>query len=188
MSDQNRPPPAFQEFAASMMARTDYRLLNLAQRGLLYALRLECWVNHRMPADPAKLARVLGLDAAEVAAALPSLEAFFDVADGDLTCPELDDYRAHLDERRARQSEGGKRGAARTNADRKPAPRKALKVAASTPTGKPQVACESSVQQSTAQPSTAQQRPALQKKDYPPEVDREFVEAYDTESNGGCPF
>lgn len=180
---ENRPPPAFQEFAASMMARTDYRLLSLAERGLLYSLRLECWVNRAMPADPAKLARVLGFDAAEVATALPSLAPFFDEADGLMTCPELEDYRAHLDERRARQSEGGKRGAERTNAERKPASRKALKVAASTPTGKPQVSGESLVQHSTAQPSTAKSKPALQKKAFPP-VDESWVADYERASNG----
>lgn len=166
-----------------MMARTDYRLLSLAGRGLLYSLRLECWVNRSMPADPAKLARVLGFDAAEVAAALPSLGPFFDESDGFLTCPELEQYRAHLDERRARQSEGGKRGAERTNADRKPAPRKALEVAAGTPTSKPQVSGESLVQQSTAQPSTAKSNPALQEKAFPP-VDDEWLADYDRASNG----
>lgn len=167
-----------------MMARTDYRLLSLAERGLLYSLRLECWVNRSMPADPAKLARVLGFDAAEVATALPSLAPFFDEADGLLTCPELEDYRAHLDERRARQSEGGKRGAERTNAERKPASRKALKVAASTSTGKPQARRESLVQHSTVQNSTEQQNPVQQGKAFAPAVDEEWLVDYERASNG----
>ncbi len=166
-----------------MLASTDYRVLTLAERGLLYSLRLECWVNHRMPADPAKLARVLGFDAAEVAAALPNIMPFFDESDDVLTCPELEDYRAHLDERRARQSEGGKRGAARTNADRKPAPRKALKVAASTPTGKPQARRESLVQHSTVQNSTGQQNPVQQGKAFAPAAD-EWLADYERASNG----
>ena len=183
MSDQNRPPPAFQEFAASMMARTDYRRLNLAERGLLYSLRLECWCNRSMPADPAKLARVLGFDAAEVAAALPALAPFFDVDDGVLTCPELEDYRAYLDERRARQSEGGKRGAARTNAERKPAPRKALKVAASTPPTKPQVMGESLVQHSTTQQSKV--KPSSADKGVSPAVVPDpWIADYEKASNG----
>lgn len=176
---ENRPPPAYQEFAASMMARTDYRLLTLAERGLLYSLRLECWVNGSMPADPAKLSRVLGFDPAEVAAALPSLEPFFDVADGVLRCPELDAYRAHLDERRARQSEGGKRGAERTNTARKPTPRKGLKSDASTPTGKARVKSESSVQHSPEQNSTEQQNPVQQEKASAPAVDDEWLADYE---------
>ena len=46
---QNREPPAFQEYAAAMMAKTDYRLMSLAGRGLLYTMRLECWVNLTCP-------------------------------------------------------------------------------------------------------------------------------------------
>lgn len=57
---QHRDPPAYQEYAASMMARTEYRVLSLEGRGLLYTLRNECWVNGQLPADPATLARVLG--------------------------------------------------------------------------------------------------------------------------------
>ena len=53
---QHRDPPAYQEYAASMMARTEYRVLSLEGRGLLYTLRNECWVNGQLPADPATLA------------------------------------------------------------------------------------------------------------------------------------
>jgi len=38
----NRTAPAYQEYAASMMARLEYRTLTLPQRGLLYSMRLEC--------------------------------------------------------------------------------------------------------------------------------------------------
>jgi len=38
----NRTAPAYQEYAASMMARFEYRTLTLAHRGLLYSMRLEC--------------------------------------------------------------------------------------------------------------------------------------------------
>ena len=48
---QNRTPPAYQEYAASVIANGDYRVLSLAERGLLYTLKLECWVNHRVPKD-----------------------------------------------------------------------------------------------------------------------------------------
>ena len=184
--NQNRTAPAYQEYPASMMASTAYRLLSLAERGLLYSLRLECWCNGSMPADPAKLARILGYDAGEVAAALPRLEPFFDDADGALTCPELDDYRAYLDERRARQSEGGKRGAARTNAERKPAPRKALKSDASNPRLTRRGTGESLVQQSPAQPSKDQSNPVHPEKAFSP-VDDDFVRDYDR-ANERCPF
>ncbi len=109
---QNRPAPAYQEYAAGMMASTSYRLLSLSERGLLYTMRLECWVNHGLPENPAALAKILGFDAADVAAALPSVMPFFRNEGGLITSPELDDYRRHLEATRLKQSEGGKQSAA----------------------------------------------------------------------------
>jgi hypothetical protein len=106
--NQGRDAPAFQEYAASMMSRMEYRLLNLNQRGLLYTLRLECWVNQSLPRDPKKLAIVLGLQIDEVTTALPSLAKFFNISGELLTCAELEKYREHVQDRRNRQSEGGK--------------------------------------------------------------------------------
>lgn len=112
---QNRDAPAYQEYAASVMAKTQYRVLSLTERGLLYTLKLECWVNKRLPSNPAMLARVLGMEASEVATALPKVMPFFAMDGPDLVCPELEDYRAHIDARRDRLSEAGKKGAAKTN-------------------------------------------------------------------------
>lgn len=115
---QNREPPAFQEYAATMMASIDFRTMSLAARGLLYTMRLECWVNRRLPADPAKLARMLGFDVAQVAAVLPDVMGFFGTDGAFIFCQELDDYRLHLERERKRKSEGGKLGAKLTNAKR----------------------------------------------------------------------
>lgn len=112
---QNREAPAYQEYAAQTMARIEFRLMSLAARGLLYTLRNECWVNGSMPADPERLARCIGFPADEVTSALRELTPFFHEADGLLRCPELDDYRLHIDARRGRQSEGGRKGAEMTN-------------------------------------------------------------------------
>lgn len=146
---QNRDAPAYQEYAAAMLARTEFRVLGLVARGLLYTLRLECWVNVRLPSDPLRLARVLGLPAAEVEQALAELKPFFTMLAGELRCPELDDYRTHLDERRQRQSAGGRAGAAKTNGARLPGPESGR------PTGKPQVGRESLVQPSSVKSSRA---------------------------------
>lgn len=81
-------------------------------------MRLECWVNARLPANPGDLSKVLGLTVAEVAASLPAVMPFFEVVDGYIVSPELEDYRAHLNERRHKQSQGGKRGSAITNVKR----------------------------------------------------------------------
>jgi hypothetical protein len=135
---QNRPAPCYQEYTASMLANVNFRQMPLAARGLLYTLRLECWENHRLPADPSKLASVLRFDESEIIAAMQWLDTFIRTKDGWLTSPELDDYRQHLADRRKAQSNGGKKGAAKTNA------------------GKSQVARESVVQLSTDQLSPAQ--------------------------------
>ena len=112
---QNRDAPAFQEYAASMMAKFEYRCLSLSERGLLYSLRLECWVNGYLPADAPTLSRVLGFEAQDIAAALPNVMPFFKSDGKCITCPELEDYRAHLDGRREKLSAAGKKGAAKTN-------------------------------------------------------------------------
>ena len=115
---QHREAPAYQEYAASLMARTEYRVLTMEGRGLLYTMRLECWVNGELPSGPPLLARVLGFDIAQVERALPEVRPFFSVEGDVLRCPELDDYRAHLNERRQKQSAGGRAGAAKTNEGR----------------------------------------------------------------------
>lgn len=111
LPNQGRDAPAYQEFAASMMARMSYRQMSLAERGLLYTLRNECWVNRKMPSDPAKLARVLGYAADDIRSTLPGVMEFFEVQGEELVCPELEKYRRYQDARRARMSEGGKKSA-----------------------------------------------------------------------------
>ncbi len=158
---QNRPAPCYQEYTASMLANVNFRQMPLAARGLLYTLRLECWENHRLPADPSKLASVLRFDESEIIAAMQWLDTFIRIKDGWLTSPELDDYRQHLADRRKAQSNGGKKGAAKTNA------------------GKSQVACESVVKLNTVQPSTAQSNSVINDREY---IDKSWDE-YRNESD-----
>lgn len=108
MSKENRPAPAFQEYAAAMLSRLEYRTLTLPQRGLLYSMRLECWVNRYLPESPDVLARILGFDVAEVAAELPYVMAFFQVENGRIFSPELEGYRAHLEARKGAQSDAAR--------------------------------------------------------------------------------
>lgn len=123
---QNREPPAYQEYPAAMLAKREYRLMTATERGLLYSMRMECWVNKSLPAEPGALAIILGLDAGEVAAALPAVMPFFTYVGEEIVCPELDRYREHLETRKLLQSEGGRHGAAITNsAKKKPRRRKA---------------------------------------------------------------
>jgi uncharacterized protein YdaU (DUF1376 family) len=167
---QHRDAPAFQEYAASILARTDFRVMSLAARGLLFTMRLECWVNESLPGEPDKLARVLGYQPDEVSRALPEVMAFFRRDGANLRCPELDDYRAHLLERRARQAEGGRAGAAKTNSAR-------TRAGSPDPPGDPQATRESLVQNSQVQNSQVQpSREAV--------LDRDWVNSYEQASRG----
>lgn len=111
-----RDAPSYQEYAASILADYNFRSLTLRDRGAYYTLKLECWVNKRLPESTEALARVLGIAEDEVVHVLKMLGPFFEIEDGFLYCPELVKYQKYLDVRKKAQSEGGKRGAAKTNA------------------------------------------------------------------------
>jgi uncharacterized protein YdaU (DUF1376 family) len=80
---------------------------------------LELWVNHRLPCNPAALAKVLGFDTGEVAAALPAAMTFFKIDGDSIFSPQLEDYRAHLNEIREKQKTGGRKGAEIANKRRR---------------------------------------------------------------------
>jgi hypothetical protein len=117
---QNRTAPAYQEYAATILAQLPFRTMTLQDRGLLYTMRLECWVNVRLPNNHIDLAKVLGLPVAEVASSFVAVMPFFEVVDGFVISPELENYRAHLADRKRKQSQGGKLGSAITNRNRNP--------------------------------------------------------------------
>lgn len=116
MMVQHRKAPAYQEYAATMLANKSYRLMSLTERGLLYSLKLECWENIEIPADEYEMAKYLCCDQNELKQAFTTrVKSFFTINNEVLSCPELDDYRQHLEDRKAKQSEGGKKGAAKVN-------------------------------------------------------------------------
>lgn len=157
---QNRKPPAFLEYAAAILANREYRLMPLAERGLLYTIRLECWENKQVPTSHYELAKYIGCDVADVKAALTDrVKSFLSEKDGSLTCPELDNYRQHLEDRKSKQSAGGRNGATITNRNRKNAAKQGG-VYLAHETGNPQVPRrgndESLVQLSTVKSSQEQ--------------------------------
>lgn len=171
---QGKDAPAYQEYPANLMARIEYRVMSLAERGLLLTLKHECWVNKQVPAEPRTLARMLGFDVAEIEAALPAVIPFFAIVGGRIVCPELDAYRAHLDGIRERQSQGGKQGAAKTNSKHeKPGPNDG---SGNSP-GDPRPTRESLVQLNSVQPNSIQVLTVKHLAD-------EWVSEYDQASNG----
>lgn len=110
-----RGPPAFQMYAPDRLASRHFKAMSAAERGLLHTMELELWVNSTVPCDIRELARVLGMEAAEVKSALtPRVLHFFERREGSecvYVSPDLEAYRQQQRERHARQSEGGRRGA-----------------------------------------------------------------------------
>lgn len=117
---QNLEPPAYQEYAANMIATREFRLMSLAERGLLYTIRLECWVNRIVPNNPIELAKCFGVSESEVSVVLTHhVKSFLKESGSDYICPDLDDYRKHLAEIRQKKAEGGRRGALITNSQKR---------------------------------------------------------------------
>lgn len=158
---QNREPPAFQEYAATMLSKLSFRTMTLQDRGLLYTMRLECWVNKQLPSNHHDLAKVLGQPVEEVITSLTAVMEFFELTGDSIVCPELENYHAHLAERKLKQSQGGKRGSAITNSKRNRKvhadnPGDLSSNSSTTPQVSRQGAIESSVQSNTAKPSQTQ--------------------------------
>ncbi len=98
--------PAYQEYAADWLARREFRTMTLAQRGLLFTLRFECWANVSVPSDLAALAKILGVDRNELLSLMDdSLRCFFEDDGENLTMPDLEKYRAELTARRDKQAQ-----------------------------------------------------------------------------------
>jgi hypothetical protein len=164
---QNRKPPAFQEYAATILSSKAFRVMNLSQRGLLFTMRLECWENQSIPSSSNELAKYLGFDEQEISAALSAdVISYFDDSGSSYICPELEDYRQHLKEQREKQRAGGRKGATTTN--------KKWKGIGS---GNPQLSRESLVQFNLAQLS---QNQSLESGN----INDDFVKDYECASNG----
>ena len=102
---EKRPPPGYLEYASDTLSKRAFRELDAAQRGLLYSIKLELWVNHTLPSSHQKLARILGFDVDFISKNLTELMPFLDVVGDDLVFRELEIYRAKQKVRRDAQSE-----------------------------------------------------------------------------------
>ena len=115
-----RPAPADQEYASDILANRSYRAMSLAERGLWDTIKKECWVNGSVPSNKPELAKYLGLPLEKVIELMtPNLMTSFKVVDSDLICPELDGYRLQIEDRRQRQSDGGKNGGKKAQSNRR---------------------------------------------------------------------
>lgn len=111
MSATRGTSPTFQVYAFDLMVKRDYRLMTLAERGLLLTMWCECWANSEIPAEPNELALILGKPG-EVQAALTSkVVTFFErTKTGTFLSPDLETYREYVLDQRERMSKGGSKG------------------------------------------------------------------------------
>jgi len=106
-----RPAPAFQEYASDLLAKREFRMMTLAERGLLMTMRLECWVNKSVPSSKSELALMFGCPEQEVNSQLtPNVLSFFKQDGANLFCTELEAYRQNQEAAKAALSEGGRNG------------------------------------------------------------------------------
>jgi hypothetical protein len=67
-----RQPPAFQCYASDWLAKEEFRLMSLAERGLLFTMLCQVWVSQSLPAGGHDLARLLGVEVNELSEGLTS--------------------------------------------------------------------------------------------------------------------
>ncbi len=106
--------PAFLCYASNIIADKRYRLMSPSERFVWMSIYLECWPNHAVPADPIELAKYLGFSVEDIKAGLtPRVLSFFKEVNGELICPEQEEYREKQRIRNLKKSAGGKKGAER---------------------------------------------------------------------------
>lgn len=111
MKPNLRSAPAFQEYASDLLAKREFRMMTLAERGLLMTMRLECWVNKSIPSDQSELALILGVSEVEMNFQLThKVMSFFNHVGSNLICPELEAYRQNQEAKKAALSKGGRNG------------------------------------------------------------------------------
>jgi hypothetical protein len=108
-------PPAYQEYPADILNDVNFIQMSMAERGLLWTMRMLCWKNICLPADNTTLAKVLMIPEEILDSIIhPRVQDFFKVDLNDPTkviCPSLEDYRFEILKRRERRSKAGKAGA-----------------------------------------------------------------------------
>lgn len=109
-----RDVPYFPCYAENILAKREYKLMSLMERGLWISILLECWPNDSVPADPEGLAKYLGFSPQEIKV-IPSERymKFFTEEFNEISSPELDAQKKEYAKKRRLQSEGGKEGARR---------------------------------------------------------------------------
>jgi uncharacterized protein YdaU (DUF1376 family) len=113
-------PPAFQFYPGDFLSDETVAMMNHEERGIYITLLCHCWLEGSIPADEAKIARLIHCKSEALA---PVMHAFAtSEADASrLIHPRLEEERLKQQERRSLLSEAGKKGGRpRVNAAEKP--------------------------------------------------------------------
>ena len=113
--------PAYQEYPADILNNETFMQLSMAQRGLLWTLRMYCWKNETIPAGRSHLAKLVGISEIQSSKLFEDgkIDKFFeyeiDKKTGNLTGrmfnTDLEAYRKEKIAARAKRSNSGKLGA-----------------------------------------------------------------------------
>lgn len=111
-----RNPPAYQEYAATTLSTREFKLMSMEERGLLYTIKLDCWLNNNVPSSHEELAKYFGVPVEQINRALTdNVKSFLKLIGNSYECVDIEVYRHQLNARREKQSKGGKKGAKITN-------------------------------------------------------------------------
>lgn len=112
--------PAYQEYPADILINEVFMQLSMAQKGLLWTLRMYCWKNESIPGGYKNLALLVGISEKEVTKLFDErLESFFELRfDDDINKKnprminiDLEAYRKEKIAARNRKVASGKLGA-----------------------------------------------------------------------------
>lgn len=107
--------PSFQEYPLDWLGNREWRSLTLAQKGLIQAMRFECWVSGDVPANNSDLAHCVGISQEDLVSILtPRVIKYFSRKGDVYVCESLDKYKAYLIDRREKLSEAGRKGGKKT--------------------------------------------------------------------------
>ncbi|MFM1911820.1 MAG: hypothetical protein RJB18_1211 [Pseudomonadota bacterium] len=111
-----RKPPAYQEYAATTLSTREFKFMTMEERGLLYTIKLDCWLNNSIPSNHEELAKYFGVPVEQINSAFTdNVKSFLKHVGNSYECIDIEIYRNQLNARLEKQSKGGKKGAKITN-------------------------------------------------------------------------
>jgi uncharacterized protein YdaU (DUF1376 family) len=116
------PSPAFQFYPKDWLSDARVKAMTFEEKGVYIDLLSVYWIEDGLPTDPARLSRLLGIEAKRFARVWPAIAACFGTQGETLTQKRLEAEKAKQLAFRRQQSEKGKKGGKprRINKDRKP--------------------------------------------------------------------